>query len=91
MKIYTHRSKLMYFAIFLMIFDSFRPLLFSLNTSLYLSIIGRIVYPILLFLFADIFYYVTNKKSLMIGLLLFSWLLSLGYALIDHFIVPIGW
>lgn len=91
MKIFTHRSKLMYFAIFLMIFDSFRPLLFSLDTSLYLSIVGRIVYPILLFLFADSFYYATNKKKIMIGLLLLSWLLSLGYGLIDHFIVPIGW
>ena len=91
MKIYTHRSKLMYFAIFLMIFDSFRPLLFSLDTSLYLSIVGRIVYPILLFLFADSFYHTTNKKKIMIGLLLLSWLLSLGYGLIDHFIVPIGW
>ena len=91
MKIFTHRSKLMYFAIFLMIFDSFRPLLFSLDTSLYLSIVGRIVYPILLFLFADSFYHATNKKKIMIGLLLLSWLLSLGYGLIDHFIVPIGW
>ena len=91
MKSYTNPSKLMYFAILLMIFDSFRPLLFSLDTSLYLSIVGRIVYPILLFLFADRFYYTTSKKKLMIGLLLLSWLLSLGYGLINHFVVPIGW
>lgn len=47
-------------------------------------IIGRLVFPILLFLFAYSFHYTRSRKKLMTRLLLMSWLMSIGNIIIGN-------
>ena len=72
MKPYVNATNLKYFAIILMLLDHVHQMFFEFGAPSWLSIFRRLVFLILLFLFADSFHYTGSHKKLMIRLLLMS-------------------
>lgn len=76
MKSYLNATNLKYFAIILMVLDHIHQMFREFGTPSWLSIFGRLVFPILLFLFADSFHYTRSRKKLMIRILLINELVN---------------
>lgn len=72
MKSFANATNLKYLAILLMVCDHIHQMFFEFGAPSWLSGLGRLVFPILLFLFADSFHYTRSRKKLMIRLLLMS-------------------
>ena len=84
MKSFANATNLKYLAILLMVCDHIHQMFFEFGAPSWLSGLGRLVFPILLFLFADSFHYTRSRKKLMIRLLLMSWLMSIGNIIIGN-------
>ena len=84
MKSYTNATNLKYFAILLMVCDHIHQMFFEFGAPSWLSMAGRLVFPILLFLFADSFHYTRSRKKLMVRLLVMSWLMSVGNFIVGN-------
>ena len=77
-------TKLKYLAIILMVCDHIHQMFFEFGAPAWLSMLGRLVFPILLFLFADSVHYTRSRKKLMTRLLLMSWFMSMGNFLVGN-------
>lgn len=86
MKSYIDSTKLKYFAIVLMFLDHIHQMFFELGAPGWLSVFGRPVFPILLFLFADSFHYTHSRKKLIIRLLFMTWLMNIGNIIVGNLI-----
>lgn len=84
MKSYANATNLKYVAIIFMVFDHIHQMFFEFGAPSWFTALGRLVFPILLFLFADSFHYTRSRKKLMIRLLLMSWLMSIGNLLVGN-------
>ena len=84
MKSYIDSTKLKYFAIVLMFLDHIHQMFFELGAPGWLSIFGRPVFPILLFLFADSFHYTHSRKKLIIRLLFMTWIMNIGKLIVGN-------
>ena len=84
MKLYANATNLIYLAIILMVCDHIHQMFFEFGAPSWLTMLGRLVFPILLFLFADSFHYTRSRKKLMIRLLLMSWLMSIGNLVVGN-------
>ena len=62
MKSYANATNLKYFAVILMVLDHIHQMFYEFGAPIWLTALGRLVFPIFLFLFADSFYYTRSKK-----------------------------
>nr|WP_314495737.1 TraX family protein [uncultured Peptostreptococcus sp.] len=83
-KSYANATNLKYIAIILMVFDHIHQMFYEFGAPIWLNCLGRLVFPILLFLFADSFHYTSSRKKLIIRLLLMSWLMSIGNLIVGN-------
>jgi len=75
-------TKLKIFAVVLMVIDHIHQMWASVGAPLWLTMIGRLVFPIFLFLMADSFHYTRDRKKFLTRLLIASWVMSAGTILI---------
>lgn len=67
-----------------MFLDHIHQMFFELGAPGWLSVFGRPVFPILLFLFADSFHYTHSRKKLIIRLLFMTWLMNIGNIIVGN-------
>mgnify|MGYP000325756027 CR=1 FL=1 len=84
MKSYSNATNLKYLAIILMVCDHIHQMFLEFGAPSWLNMLGRLVFPILLFLFADSIHYTRSRKKLMTRLLLMSCLMSIGNFIIGN-------
>jgi len=77
-------TKLKIFAVVLMVIDHIHQMWAHVGAPLWLTMIGRLVFPIFLFLMADSFHYTSNRKKFLTRLLIASWAMTIGTAIITN-------
>lgn len=80
---HLNASQLKYLALALMFLDHIHQMFVYQGAPMWLTMLGRLVFPIFLFLAADSFYYTRNRKKYMMRLLVASVLMALGNALLQ--------
>ena len=78
MKKFCNATNLKLFAIVLMVFDHIHQMFVPLGAPVWLTYLGRPVFPILLFLAADSFHYTHDHKAYLRRLLLGSWVMTIS-------------
>ena len=78
MKKICNATNLKIFAIVLMTFDHIHQMFAPMGAPIWLSYLGRPVFPILLFLAADSFYYTHDRRKYLMRLLLGSWAMTIS-------------
>jgi len=78
MKKFCNATNLKLFAIVLMVFDHIHQMFVPLGAPVWLTYLGRPVFPILLFLAADSFHYTHDRKAYLRRLLLGSWVMTIS-------------
>lgn len=79
-------TNLKFLAIFLMFLDHIHEMFLEMGAPTWLNMLGRLVFPIFLFLAADSFHYTSNRKKYMLRLLYMSWLMTIGNMIVgSHF------
>ena len=68
----------------MMVCDHIHQMFFEFGAPSWLSMLGRLVFPILLFIFADSFHYTHSRKKLMTRLLLMSWFMRRGNFIVGN-------
>lgn len=82
MKKFCNATNLKWFAIILMVFDHIHQMFYFMGAPIWLTYLGRPVFPILLFLAADSFYYTRDRKAYLRRLLFAGWIMTVSdYAL----------
>lgn len=71
-------TNLKFFAIILMVFDHIYQMFAPVGAPLWLHYLGRPVFPLLLFLAADSFYYTRDRKKYLTRLLIGSWVMTIS-------------
>lgn len=72
-----------FIAVILMFLDHIHQMFYMDGAPLFLSMLGRPVFPILLFLSAESFHYTSNKKKYMLRLLMASWIMTISSVIIQ--------
>lgn len=76
-------SQLKYLAAFLMFLDHIHQMFHAQGAPVWLTMLGRLVFPIFLFLAADSFHYTRNRKAYLWRLLLGSWFMVVTSSLLQ--------
>ena len=71
-------TNLKFLAIFLMFLDHIHEMFAEMGAPTWLNMLGRLVFPIFLFLAADSFHYTRNRRKYMLRLLYMSWFMVIG-------------
>lgn len=74
----SNATNLKFLAIFLMFLDHIHEMFLEIGAPTWLNMLGRLVFPIFLFLAADSFYYTSNRKRYMLRLLYMGWFMTIG-------------
>ena len=77
-------TNLKFLAIFLMFLDHIHEMFLEMGAPTWLNMLGRLVFPIFLFLAADSFHYTSNRKKYMLRLLYMSWFMLVGNTIIGN-------
>lgn len=83
MKKFCNATNLKLFAIILMVFDHVHQMFVPMGAPIWLSYLGRPVFPILLFLAADSFHYTRDRKKYLTRLLIGSWVMTISCFLLQ--------
>ena len=75
-------------AVVLMVFDHIHQMWAPVGAPIWLTWLGRPVFPIFLFTMAESFHYTRSRKNLLLRLLLASWVMIILSKLIDLIIPP---
>lgn len=78
-------TNLKFLAIFLMFLDHIHEMFLEMGAPTWLNMLGRLVFPIFLFLAADSFHYTSNRKKYMLRLLYMSWFMTIGNMIVGSF------
>lgn len=78
MKKLCNATNLKMLAIVLMVCDHIHQMFVPMGAPMWLTYLGRPVFPILLFLAADSFYYTHDRRKYLTRLLLGSWVVTIG-------------
>lgn len=78
-------TNLKFLAIFLMFLDHIHEMFLEMGAPTWLNMLGRLVFPIFLFLAADSFHYTSNRKKYMLRLLYMSWFMTVGNMIVGSF------
>jgi len=74
-------TNLKYLAVALMFLDQIYQMFGSMGAPIWLTMLGRLVFPIFLFLAADSFHYTHDRMSYLRRLLYMSWFMIIGNAI----------
>jgi len=77
-------TNLKLFAIVLMVCDHIHQMFVPMGAPIWLTYLGRPVFPILLFLAADSFHYTHDRKKYLTRLLLGSWVMTISTAILQQ-------
>ena len=83
---FLNATNLKIIALILMILDHIHEMFYYVGAPLWLTKVGRVVFPIFLFLAADSFYYTSNKYKYIRRLFIASVLMSAGNILFTKFL-----
>ena len=75
-------TNLKYLAVALMFLDQIYQMFGSMGAPIWLTMLGRLVFPIFLFLAADSFHYTHDRMAYLRRLLYMSWFMTIGNAII---------
>ena len=78
----SNATNLKYLAITLMFLDHIHKMFAFMGAPMWLTMIGRLVFPIFLFLAADSFHYTHDRKAYMKRLLFMFWFMSIGNTIV---------
>ena len=78
----SNATNLKYLAVVLMFLDQIYQMFGSMGAPLWLAMLGRLVFPIFLFLAADSFHYTHDRMAFLRRLLYMSWFMTIGNAII---------
>ncbi|MDO5399440.1 MAG: TraX family protein [Eubacteriales bacterium] len=84
MKKYCNATNLKILAIVLMVFDHIHQMFAPVGAPLWLTYLGRPVFPLLLFLAADSFHYTHDRRAYLKRLLVGSWVMTLSTFLLQN-------
>lgn len=76
-------TNLKYLAIVLMFLDHIHQMFEGMGAPLWLTMLGRLVFPIFLFLAADSFHYTHDRMAFLRHLLYMSWFMTIGNTIIS--------
>ena len=76
-------TNLKYLAIVLMFLDHIHQMFEGMGAPLWLTMLGRLVFPIFLFLAADSFHYTHDRMAFLRRLLYMSWFMTIGNTIIS--------
>lgn len=77
-------TQVKYLAMGLMVLDHIHQMFTHIGAPIWLTMLGRVVFPLFLFISADSFYYTSNRKKLLIRLYVAAALMSLGNSAIQR-------
>lgn len=78
----SNATNLKYLAVALMFLDQIYQMFGSMGAPVWLTMLGRLVFPIFLFLAADSFHYTHDRMAFLRRLLYMSWFMTIGNAII---------
>lgn len=78
----ANATNLKFLAIFLMFLDHIHEMFLEMGAPSWLNMLGRLVFPIFLFLAADSFHYTSNRKKYMLRLFYMSCFMTIGNSII---------
>lgn len=81
----ANATNLKFLAITLMFLDHIYEMFVEMGAPIWLNMLGRLVFPLLLFLAADSFYYTHDRKAYLQRLLFMSWFMIIGNFTVSHF------
>ncbi|MCL1988687.1 MAG: conjugal transfer protein TraX [Firmicutes bacterium] len=81
-------STIKFIAFALMIIDHVHQMWAHVGAPLWLTMLGRPVFPMFLFLMAESFHYTSNRKKLMFRLLIASWIMNIVSLALNGYILP---
>lgn len=84
MKKYCNATNLKLLAIVLMVFDHIHQMFVPMGAPVWLTYLGRPVFPILLFLAADSFHYTHDRRAYLKRLLIGSWVMTVSSFLLQN-------
>ncbi|GAD46590.1 hypothetical protein ANG6_1085 [Streptococcus anginosus T5] len=71
--------------ILLMFLDHIYEMFGAFGAPMWLTMLGRVVFPLFMFLVADSFYYTHNRKAYLKRLLFMTWFMIIGNMIVSHF------
>ncbi|MDX5004834.1 TraX family protein [Streptococcus anginosus] len=81
----SNATNLKFLAIFLMFLDHIHKMFSAFGAPIWLTMLGRIVFPLFMFLAADSFYYTHNRKDYLKRLLFMTWFMIIGNMIVSYF------
>ena len=81
----SNATNLKILAILLMFLDHIYEMFGAFGAPMWLTMLGRIVFPLFMFLVADSFYYTHNRKAYLKRLLFMTWFMIIGDMIVSYF------
>ena len=81
----SNATNLKFLAIFLMFLDHIYEMFGAFGAPMWLTMLGRVVFPLFMFLVADSFYYTHNRKVYLKRLLFMTWFMIIGNMIVSQF------
>lgn len=81
----SNATNLKILAILLMFLDHIYEMFGAFGAPMWLTMLGRVVFPLFMFLVADSFYYTHNRKAYLKRLLFMTWFMIIGNMIVSHF------
>lgn len=81
----SNATNLKFLAIFLMFLDHIHEMFGAFGAPMWLTMLGRVVFPLFMFLAADSFYYTHNRKAYLKRLLFMTWFMIIGNMIVSYF------
>ena len=81
----SNATNLKFLAICLMFLDHIHEMFSAFGAPMWLTMLGRIVFPLFMFLAADSFYYTHNRKDYLKRLLFMTWFMIIGDMIVSYF------
>lgn len=73
------------FSYFAYVFRLYLRNVWCFGAPMWLTMLGRVVFPLFMFLAADSFYYTYNRKAYLKRLLFMTWFMIIGNMIVSHF------